>query len=100
MLLNPNNTWTNTEATTSARRHLQRTLIQKSLDAIENVDFGLRENASLTVACSEALVPEIKEKLRAFRAELDGFIAQKSGHDQVYQFVFSFFPLTRKLESQ
>lgn len=90
----PNNTWTNTEATSAARRNLQRNLLEMSLKAIDQVEFSKRENGSLTIACDEKLLPEIKERLTAFRRDLDKFIESQGNFTQVYQLVISFFPLS------
>jgi DNA-binding transcriptional regulator YhcF (GntR family) len=94
LLLSPNNSWTNTDVTSSARRVLQKTLLRKSEAAIDQIAFDRRENASLTLACDESLLPEIKERLKAYRKDLDAFVQQRGNYNQVYQFVVSFFPLT------
>lgn len=98
VLQSPNNSWSDLEVTTAARRNLQKSLLRKSIDAIDNMNFEVRENGSLTIACDEALIPEIRKKIKKFRQELDSFTQAHGNYNQVYQVVTSFFPLTQKLE--
>ncbi len=96
-VLSPNTTWSNTKKTSSARRKFQRTLIEKSLDAIDHVPFDLRENGSVTLAVNKARMPEFKEKLKSIRKELAEYFQAngESNLDEVYQLTVSFFPLTQ-----
>lgn len=90
-----NNSWSNNQSTTEARRILQRSLLEKSLDAIETIPFELRDNGSLTVAINKNRLPEFKEKLKQIRQELGTFFQADSSFDEVYQLTLSFFPLTK-----
>lgn len=98
-LLSPNNTWSNTQQTTAARKKMQRTLLEKSIEAIDHVPFEERENGSLTVAINSKRLPEFKLKLQQVRRELADFFQQdaEKGLDEVYQFTMAFYPLTRKI---
>lgn len=100
-LLAPNTTWANTKESSAARKKYQRTLIEKSLDAIDHVPFEKRENGSLTVAINPKRLPEFKNKLEEVRQELSEFFqADGEKHlSEVYQYTFAFFPLT-KLENK
>lgn len=96
-ILAPNNTWSNTKKTSDARKRLQRSLLEKSISAIDHIPFELRENASLTVAVNKRLLPEFKEKLKEMRQALASHF-QSNGEkdlDEVYQLTISFFPLTK-----
>lgn len=96
-LLKPNNHWNNTTSTTVARQELQRAILKQSQEALEVVDFSLREHGSLTVAIRKDRLPEFKEKLKKVRDELDAFfqpVADESQFDEVYQLSLSFFPIT------
>lgn len=96
-LLAPKNTWTNSRKTTVARKKLQRTWIEKSLDAIDHIPFELRDNGSVTVAINKKRLPEFKEKLESIRNDLANYF-QSHGEknlDEVYQLTVSFFPLTQ-----
>lgn len=96
-LLSPNTTWTNSQTTTDARKQFQRSLIAKSLEAIDHVPFEDRENGSVTLAINSKRLPEFKEKLKAIQRELADFIQLEGekGLNEVYQLTFAFFPLTK-----
>lgn len=96
-VLAPNTTWTNTKTTSAARKKFQRQLLEKSIDAIDHVDFDLRENGSVTVAVNKARLPEFKQKLKELRQELSEFFQgeKEKNLDEVYQLTVSFFPLTK-----
>lgn len=96
-VLTPNTTWTNTTSTSEARKRYQKNLIEKSLQAIDDVPFELRENGSLTVAINKSRLPEFKERLRIMRKELSEFL-QPNGEenmDEVYQLTIALFPLSK-----
>jgi hypothetical protein len=96
-ILAPNNTWSNTKKTSDARKRLQRSLLEKSITAIDHVPFEHRENASLTVAINKNRIPEFKEKLKEMRQSLASQFQGngEKGLDEVYQLTISFFPLTK-----
>lgn len=90
------NTWSNLFSSTQSRRDLQKDLLDKAIEAIDYVPYEYRQNSSLTIACDEALVPEVKQKIKDFSDHLDNFIHKKGKQDSVYQLCVSFFPLTDK----
>jgi transcriptional regulator with XRE-family HTH domain len=96
-LLAPNNTWSNTKKTSSARKKFQRSLLEKSICAIDHIPFELRENASLTIAVNKRRMPEFKEKLKEVRQQLANHFqsSNEKSFDEVYQLTISFFPLTK-----
>ena len=96
-VLSPNTTWTNTTKTSEARKKFQRSLLEKSIDAIDHVPFERRENGSVTVAINTKRLPEFKEKLKEMRKELAAFFQadDEKNLDEVYQLTVSFFPLTK-----
>lgn len=99
-VLTPNTTWTNTSSSSAARKKFQKNLIQKSMEAIDDVPFDLRENGSLTVAINKERLPEFKEKLKEIRKELAEFF-QPDGEqnlDEVYQLTMALFPLSNVKE--
>lgn len=94
-LLSPNNKWVENEFTTMARRNLQKTYLQKSIEAIETVDFSDRDNGSITIAISKKRLDEIRKEIKKFRENLSEIMQKDEDElDQVYQFTTSFFPLT------
>jgi uncharacterized protein (TIGR02147 family) len=56
----------------------------------------LRELSGLTVAIPRRLLPEVKERIRAFRREMHDFLSQfESEAEEVYQVNVQMFPLTK-----
>ena len=101
-LLSPDNTWSNTSLSSEARRRLQKELLLKAVDAIDQIPFTERENGSLTVAIKKKRMPEFKEKLKQVRAELADFF-QPIGVDdldEVYQLTLALFPVSRSKSSE
>lgn len=94
-LCSPNNTWSNNQVTSEARRHLQKTLRELNLNALDHVPFSDRDDGSLTVAIAKNRMPEFKEKLKEIRRELDQFFSEGASLDEVYQLTISLFPLTK-----
>jgi uncharacterized protein (TIGR02147 family) len=98
LLRAPSLTWANGANTTEARKLLQKEVMLMSQQAIDKVDFELRDHSSLTVALDPKLIPELKQRITLFRRSLDQFITQQPHPPkEVYQFTFSFFPVTRKV---
>ncbi len=88
-------TWSNHKTTSRERISYQKQLLDCGKMALDDVDFEERENASLTLAASSKLIPEIKIKIQKFKDELREFIEANEDYDSVYQLVISYFPLTR-----
>jgi uncharacterized protein (TIGR02147 family) len=86
--------WSNNVQTTTARKLLQKSLVQKSLNAIDEVDFDFRENGSLTMAINKKKIPLFKKRLNEFRKALAEEFKNDSGADEVYQLTTALFPLT------
>lgn len=87
--------WADLNSTSRDRMNYQKQLLEKGKEAIDEVDFARRENASLTISASRKLVPEIKKKIHKFKNELRDYIENHSPGDDVYQIVISYFPLTK-----
>lgn len=96
-VLTPNTTWTNTKKTSDARKKFQKSLLEKSLDAIDHIPFERRENGSVTVAINTKRLSEFKEKLKEMRKELAIFFQadDEKDLDEVYQLTVAFFPITK-----
>lgn len=101
VLVSKNHTWTNSATTSAARRKLQLELNQKSLEALENIPFSIRENGSLTVAIDSRRLPEFKEKINQALKDLsDCFQPDQKNLDSVYQVTLSLFPLSKKIQGE
>jgi uncharacterized protein (TIGR02147 family) len=57
-----------------------------------------REFNGLTVTVPQRLLPQVKEKIRRFRSELNEMMAGETAAADVYQLNLQFFPLTEGLE--
>ena len=96
ILLTPSSSWATTEKTTLARKELQRSFLQKSQEALEEIPFELRDHSSITIAIDVNRMTEFKEKLTDMRREFGRF-AQKTGTlDEVYTLTMSLFPLSKR----
>lgn len=96
VLLRPNNSWTNNQYSTEAKRKLQNTILAKAKLALNEIDFSQRDQGSLTVAINKNRLPEFKAKLTQIRRELDDYFQDGGEFDEVYQLSVSFFPLTKQ----
>lgn len=97
-LLKPNNSWIESIATNEARRELQRNLLNKAKESLDQTSFDDREHTSLTVAIQHHQLPEFKRIMNKFCLNVDAYAQPKSKEekpDEVYQLTVSFFPLTK-----
>lgn len=82
---------------TSSAAHLkyQRSILAKSLEALDKYPRGKRDHTSTTFAMDVADLPEAKKMIKKFRQDLNRFL-QKSPKqpNQVFQLQVSFFPLS------
>jgi len=94
IVLSPQSDWASQRGTSEARKRLQKQLLQKAVEAIDRFKLHERENYSLTLAMSPALLPEIKSRIRKFQAELNDLAASHGKYQGVYQLCIAFYPLT------
>lgn len=84
------------EVRSLALGNYHRQMLQRAADAIETVPSDQRDMGALTVSIPASLVPELKERLQAFRERLlDLCDGADSPPDVVYQVNLQLFPLTR-----
>ncbi len=71
-----------------------------NLLAAEALDYAVhqREFNGLTIRVAAKNLPEVKERLRQFRSELNEFLSAKEEAGDVFQFNLQLFPLTEGLE--
>lgn len=81
----------------SANREHERQLLQKAIEALEEVPVVDRSNSSMTMAIPMSRVKEAREKIIAFQREMSTFLQRKGKRDSVYQLSIAFFPLTKKM---
>ncbi len=94
-VITTNTNWTHYEITSREKQNYQKQILDKAKNAIDKVDFKLRDSSSLTIAMSVKLVPEIKRRIESFNQELRTLITEHGHESEVYQFSLSCFPLTQ-----
>lgn len=94
-LSSPDNTWSSLSSTSDARRALQRSYLDLSLSALNEVPVDYREHGSLTVAIDKTKLPEFKKAITDFRRALGNIFQNGEPLNEVYQLTVSFFPLTK-----
>ena len=82
------------QSTSSALRLVQKQILQKAIDALENVDLESRDNTGMTMAIDTKLLPEAKKKIAKFRRELCKFLQASEQKNSVYQLGIALYPLT------
>jgi uncharacterized protein (TIGR02147 family) len=83
------------DTTTSAQLRYQRSILEKSLQALENIERKKRDHSSVTMAINPQDLPEAKELIKKFRHDLNAFMQRVDVElNEVYQLQVSFFPLS------
>ena len=79
---------------------MQKDILSKSIEAIDDIDISMRDHTSMTIAMSKDQITLVKERIKEFRRELCCELAEKSSKstDSVYQMQFSVFPLTKEIQ--
>lgn len=75
-----------------------RTMLQRAADALEEVPRDQREISSLTLCVSDAVMQDLKERIREFRRELLQIAELEGKPERVVQINFQLFPLSEKKE--
>lgn len=87
--------------TSAANRNYQKSVLEKSVEAIDSVDRKLRDHTSTTMAINVKDLPKAKELIQRFRHELNAFLQRdETTPEEVYQLQVSFFPLSKNLKKQ
>jgi uncharacterized protein (TIGR02147 family) len=96
-LMNPNSdNCLDAEYTSAANRKYQLSILNKSTQALENIDRRHRDHTSTTLAVDSKDLPKVKEIIQKFRREIDAFTHRKEAKlNSVYQLQVSFFPLSK-----
>ncbi len=84
------------EFTYNAMNKLQKAHIDKSLEALDNLDNSIRSHSSITLAMSLDDIEEARRIIRKFRLELISFLQRKEQRSNtVCVFQCSLFPITK-----
>ncbi len=84
------------EKTSAAMRKYQRSILEKSLEALELVDRKDRDHTSTTLAIRKSDLPKAKQIIKDFRYKLAELLQQSDSFDEVYQLQVSLFPLGKR----
>ncbi|MEC9282511.1 MAG: TIGR02147 family protein [Bdellovibrionota bacterium] len=90
--------WVNFNNTTETKKSLQKQILQKAIQSIDDIDFKHRESSSLSLPINTAMIPEMKTLMDEFKQkviELSDKYDEISPPNEVYQLSMQFFPLTR-----
>lgn len=80
--------------TAPAFRKLQKQILEKAVDALEEVPYPERIQSSLTLPVPKAKIAEAKKRVQQFMAELDQYLKQDEPTDDVYHMSFSLYPIS------
>jgi plasmid maintenance system antidote protein VapI/Mn-dependent DtxR family transcriptional regulator len=95
VLTKPNNKWFNHQETNIARKIMQKQLLKKAIESVDNIDFSQRANSSLTIAINPKDIPKFKKYIQNFMDGTDNLSESiKTKKKEVYQLCVAFFPLT------
>ncbi|HVK62440.1 MAG TPA: TIGR02147 family protein [Bdellovibrionales bacterium] len=92
-----NNLTTTHDVRSTALRHGHRQLLEKSIDALEDVEIEQRDITSMTMAIDPKKLPEAKKMITDFRRKLCGFL-EKGKQSEVYALCIQLVPLTKELK--
>ncbi|MFA4875740.1 MAG: TIGR02147 family protein [bacterium] len=84
------------EVSSLAMTNFQREMTLRAAASIDATPVAEREIGSVTFAVSKGKLAEAKRLVREFRTRLAGFLAEEGDADEVYQFNFQLFNLSRK----
>ena len=71
-----------------------KSMIRLASEALRMKSQGLREMNGATIAIPKEKLPELKERIRAFRKEMNRLASSYENPDEVYQLNIQLFPLT------
>jgi len=78
-----------------AIKKLHESFIQKAIEALLTLSLEEREFSGLTIALPRHKISYVKEKIKAFRKELNEILSAQKDSEDVYQLNVQFYPLTR-----
>lgn len=81
--------------TSEAAQRFQKQALQKAIDAIGQVPLEYRDNTSMTFAINTEDLDKARQKIEAFRREMNAFFQLAASFDEVYQLSVALFPLSR-----
>lgn len=83
------------EFTTLAHRKMQSQILERAIQALEEIPLSERDQSSLTLALDRRQLPELRERIKSFRRSLLAFQETSERVDQIYQLSFACFPVLK-----
>ncbi len=83
------------EFTAAAFQKLQKQILEKGIQALEETPLEKRDQSAVTLSINSALIPEAKQRIKKFRRELSAFLKTEGPHDHVYHLGISLYPVTK-----
>lgn len=93
-----NNNWFDFTGTSDSRKFLQKGLLEKAKEAIDQVEFDRRINSSLSIAIDQDDLSEYQKDVSALIEKFDGRSINTKNKNDVYQLCVAFYPLTYRSE--
>lgn len=88
-------TVTGTPFTAAALKNHQRQLLNKALQALEEVPIEERDQSAVCLAVNKAHLAEAKHRIKEFRRQMSDLLEEGDDKSEVYHLVVSLFPVTR-----
>lgn len=79
--------------TSEKRRALQQDFLKMASQAIDNVSFESRENATLTLSVSQGDLEKVKEILKDARAKINTLCERNNKRDAIYNVCTALYPV-------
>ncbi len=80
--------------TTTALRKMQKQILDMASRALDEVPLERRDQSAMTMAINANLLPEAKERIKAFRRKLCAFLEAEPPRHDVYQLTISLYPVS------
>jgi len=79
-------------------RIMQRQILEKAIQALDEVPLEKRDQTSMTMAINPALMPQAREVIRRFRRDISEFLEKSSEGTEVYNLSISLYPVSHCAE--
>ncbi len=92
----------NMPGTSASLIRLQRQILKKAADALEEIPIERRDQSSMTMAIATKRLPEARLLIKQFRRKLSQLLEGDLAKDEVYNLCISLYPLTtlKKMTAQ
>ncbi len=88
------------EYTSLAFRRLQKQILKKAIEALEQVPYKERVQSSMTMAIDKKKLPQAKEKILGFIEQMNEFLSDSPQLDDVYNLSLSLYPISDSKEKR